>query len=286
MSICLIDDYMLRFEKIIEIFRTKSASQIVEVRPPNKLSKQGRDSWLNNAPLLLHHSTGSRVQEHCTQYRSTSCIPCVPPTYMDHPNGLQECFRCTVCDPSGGLKEAIKCTYTKNTVCSCKDGYYCTERNQDGCDFCEKHTSCGPGDRVKVHGTEISNTVCENCPHGSFSRDNMSEFCTTWTSCPELGKKELFMGNSTSDAVCSEPDSSVGVIAGIIVTILVLLAVAIIYIFRKKIRGCPRKKRGTKKTNDGTICMATEASEMALTLPIQETLEEGTADFGSPDCIM
>ncbi|KAG5829996.1 hypothetical protein ANANG_G00319560 [Anguilla anguilla] len=47
---------------------------------------------------------GTRVYKHCTEYTSTSCVPCTQKSFSAMPNGLSHCLSCTVCEPDLGLK--------------------------------------------------------------------------------------------------------------------------------------------------------------------------------------
>ncbi|KAL8198488.1 UNVERIFIED_CONTAM: hypothetical protein K2H54_013343 [Gekko kuhli] len=64
---------------------------------------------------------------------------------MDHPHGLTSCFLCRNCDSGSNLTIKERCTYTKNAVCSCASGYYCTHFTVEDCDSCQKHTVAQPG---------------------------------------------------------------------------------------------------------------------------------------------
>ncbi|XP_005986080.1 tumor necrosis factor receptor superfamily member 14 isoform X2 [Latimeria chalumnae] len=172
-------------------------------------------------------SPGNVVYRHCTPKTSTTCIPCVDGTYMDHPNGLSKCLTCKICDPDKGLSGDQECTYTKNTQCSCKKGYYCGEPRSNGCGVCGKYTICKPGEKVKVEGTETMNTVCEPCPDGTFSKDEMSQTCSLWTNCDEKGEKKVKEGSSTSDVVCEKESSKVVIVVVVSVLVLVLVAAGI-----------------------------------------------------------
>ncbi|XP_053546321.1 tumor necrosis factor receptor superfamily member 14 isoform X2 [Bombina bombina] len=100
-------------------------------------------------PMCL---SGSVVKNHCTSHISTECVPCVPPTYMDHPNGETKCLKCKICDAGAGLIIQKPCTYTSNTVCECQFGYFCPEDSGKECDLCQEHTKCKPGKIIKKIG--------------------------------------------------------------------------------------------------------------------------------------
>ncbi|XP_075028312.1 tumor necrosis factor receptor superfamily member 14 isoform X7 [Calonectris borealis] len=131
-------------------------------------------------------AAGLRVFKHCTASSSTTCIPCVEDTYTDHPNGLEHCRKCKLCDKGANLVPEEACTYTKNTVCGCLPGYFCSYFGTEGCELCQRYTVCFPGSMVKERGTKTTDNVCEPCPPGTSSTANMSYSCTPSSSWPYI----------------------------------------------------------------------------------------------------
>lgn len=41
---------------------------------------------------------GTHVYRHCTEFTSTTCVPCTDATYTEEPNGLPNCLNCKMCD--------------------------------------------------------------------------------------------------------------------------------------------------------------------------------------------
>ncbi|KAK6308510.1 hypothetical protein J4Q44_G00217810 [Coregonus suidteri] len=78
-------------------------------------------------------SPGNRVHKHCTEFTSTSCVPCTDSTFLDEPNGLTACIQCTNCDPGFGLKVKQPCRPSSDTVCGTLEGFYCLDPTKDGC---------------------------------------------------------------------------------------------------------------------------------------------------------
>ncbi|XP_027144163.1 tumor necrosis factor receptor superfamily member 5 isoform X3 [Larimichthys crocea] len=147
---------------------------------------------------------GTVVRRDCTLDAGTRCVQCGDGTYMNQPNGLRKCFLCTNCNQ--GLFEQRKCTASSDTVCDVQTGYFCrTLADGAGCSLAEKHTLCLPGQRVKEPGTSRTNTVCEDCQQGYFSRDGVN--CTAWTTCSETQIK-LKEGSTSSDVICGSASSS------------------------------------------------------------------------------
>ncbi|XP_029011918.1 tumor necrosis factor receptor superfamily member 14-like isoform X2 [Betta splendens] len=99
---------------------------------------------------------GSRVKTDCKVDRSTSCLPCLSGTYMDHPTGLKKCLICTNCDKGSGLKTKKPCTITSDTVCEPLEGFYCAKSSDNDCDVAKKHRSCEPGQYISKKVMEPS----------------------------------------------------------------------------------------------------------------------------------
>ncbi|XP_027621226.1 tumor necrosis factor receptor superfamily member 14-like [Tupaia chinensis] len=121
-------------------------------------------------------SPGSWVQRVCS-----ACAPCPPDTYMPHHNDRSECLQCHACDPARGLVTRRSCSSTENTVCGCSKGHFCDAQDGDHCIVCRPHTVCRPGQRVLERGTENQDTVCQDCPPGTFSLNGTQEECQPWT---------------------------------------------------------------------------------------------------------
>ncbi|XP_073459110.1 tumor necrosis factor receptor superfamily member 14 isoform X1 [Aquarana catesbeiana] len=183
---------------------------------------------------------GTVVKTHCTSTSSSNvCIPCVKGTYMDHPNGVTKCLKCTECDTGGGLLEIKECTYTSNAVCDCKPGYYCSGE-KGACDLCQPHSICDIGQYIKVQGTSKTDNVCEACPPGYFSTENMSKTCTAWTECIEQGRQKSSQGTSTSDSVCVAGRSHFCKVIGLCTSIFITF---VVYLLVRK------KERATEQNN-------------------------------------
>ncbi|XP_059812059.1 uncharacterized protein LOC132384701 isoform X2 [Hypanus sabinus] len=89
---------------------------------------------------------GSYVEEHCTEYGGTICHSCNTGTYQDSLNADEDCLKCTICGE--GTYEILACSSTRDTVCDCTEGFYCTNITRDGCRECLKHRHCPPGQQV------------------------------------------------------------------------------------------------------------------------------------------
>ncbi|XP_062889015.1 tumor necrosis factor receptor superfamily member 5-like isoform X2 [Mobula hypostoma] len=173
----------------------------------------------NDGVCCLLCSPGSRVSKHCTVMTGTTCNPCTTGEYMEHPNQLKKCFKCKICDPEPGLQTKENCTAFHNTICEPREGYYCIA----DCQMVRKHTACPPGEGVKEKGTPFKDTVCEKCPHGTFSsKVSTTEECKSWTVCETLKLKQVEAGNAEADVKCEE-ESNLKVVVAVVVAIAVVV---------------------------------------------------------------
>ncbi|KAM8791793.1 tumor necrosis factor receptor superfamily member 14 [Rhynchonycteris naso] len=148
-------------------------------------------------------SPGFRVEKACEEFKGTKCVPCTPGTYTAHLNGLEKCLLCRVCDPDMGLVTRRNCTSMANTVCSCAQGHFCVHHDMDDCAECRPHSVCRPGQRVRGTGTELQDTVCEDCLPGTFSPGGTEEVCHPWTRCSGPLEMEVNPGTNSTDVTCS-----------------------------------------------------------------------------------
>ncbi|KAL1020777.1 hypothetical protein UPYG_G00004540 [Umbra pygmaea] len=147
-------------------------------------------------------SPGNYVRKHCTEYTSTSCVPCVGSTYLDEPNGLTACIQCSNCDPGFGLTVKHPCTPTSDTVCEPLEGFYCTDPNKDGCKAAERHSSCKPGQYISQKGSTVTDTVCGDCTGNTYSNGSFTS-CQPHTQCDTL-KRQVKPGNPWTDTECGQ----------------------------------------------------------------------------------
>uniref|UniRef100_A0A8D2N514 Tumor necrosis factor receptor superfamily member 6 n=1 Tax=Zonotrichia albicollis TaxID=44394 RepID=A0A8D2N514_ZONAL len=75
---------------------------------------------------------------------------------MDHPNDLDECFRCKWCDSHFGLEFVKNCTPEEDAQCACAKNHFCSPT---GCDTCFPCTICESG-VIEEQCTAASDTVC------------------------------------------------------------------------------------------------------------------------------
>ncbi|KAM4872898.1 tumor necrosis factor receptor superfamily member 14 [Thomomys bottae] len=126
---------------------------------------------------------GYHVKQACSHWTGTVCVACPPGSYTAHPNGLSQCLPCRPCEPDMGLETWQKCSSTQDTVCHCRQGHFCADGDDEQCLMCLPHTTCSPGQRVLRRGTDKQDTVCDDCPQGTFSPNGTLEQCLPWTKC-------------------------------------------------------------------------------------------------------
>ncbi|XP_060788249.1 tumor necrosis factor receptor superfamily member 14-like isoform X2 [Neoarius graeffei] len=176
---------------------------------------------------------GNRVYRHCTEFTSTTCMPCVGSTYTAEPNGLPSCITCTVCDPGPGLRVKTACTRTSDTVCEPLEGFYCTDEYRDSCRYAVEHTKCSPGQYIKQKGTAVKDAECAVCADGTYSNGSL-QICKPHTKCEDLGLKEITPGTNYFDVECGRK-TPVHLIAGIIVAVaVVVVAGVIVFLIKHK----------------------------------------------------
>ncbi|XP_037236062.1 tumor necrosis factor receptor superfamily member 14 [Falco biarmicus] len=217
------------------------------------------------AECCLMCAAGLRVFKHCTANSSTMCVPCVEDTYTDHPNGLEHCRKCKLCDKGANLVPEVACTYTKNTVCGCPPEYFCSYLGSEDCELCQRYTVCFPGSMVKERGTKTTDNVCEACPPGTSSTANMSHSCIPWSKLKKNGWVQGENGNSSSA-------SSVTVIVCSVVVAVLVIAVGLtsIWKWRKRKNYVPPVQESRSEQQSQALILTVEHTDQT-TVPVQET---------------
>ncbi|XP_075070094.1 tumor necrosis factor receptor superfamily member 11B [Mixophyes fleayi] len=144
---------------------------------------------------------GTFVKQDCTAERSTECAPCPYRHYADQWNSDRDCQFCSaVCKELQVVKQ--ECNSTNNRLCVCIDGFFLDV------EFCLSHGECPPGSGVVQPGTPDSNTVCGECPKGTFSNvTSATAPCQRHTNCKKRGLNVARKGSSMYDTVCQEESS-------------------------------------------------------------------------------
>ncbi|XP_006161236.1 tumor necrosis factor receptor superfamily member 14 isoform X2 [Tupaia chinensis] len=180
-------------------------------------------------------SPGYHVKYTCGELTGTVCVPCHPGTYTTHHNGLSECLQCRVCEPAMGLVTRRNCSSTENTVCGCSQGHFCDVRDGDHCIVCRPLTVCRPGQRVLERGTESQDTMCQDCPPGTFSLNGTQEECQPWTRCDGALETEAKPGTSSTDVTCSDRSPFLSFI--IVIPIVFILRIVCLHWKRRRSPG-------------------------------------------------
>ncbi|XP_038578968.1 tumor necrosis factor receptor superfamily member 14-like isoform X2 [Micropterus salmoides] len=220
---------------------------------------------------------GSRVKTDCTEFTSTSCLPCTEGTFMSQPTGRRQCFLCSTCVESSGLKINTSCTTTSDAVCEPLEGFYCLESTENGCMTAQRHTSCQPGQYISQKGTAFTDTECSDCSSGTFS-DGTFTSCLPHTQCESIDL-QLKAGTASTDAECGEQSSDrtgaviAAAVVGGILFLLISGAVAIWYLSRKRKKWHPNRRRKTNADSPQMQVNGAETSEILNSSQQQEETE-------------
>ncbi|KAL6459117.1 hypothetical protein MHYP_G00325890 [Metynnis hypsauchen] len=224
--------------------KCESAGQITTT--PGTKSSDSESEYEIDGECCAMCAPGNHVYRHCTVNISTTCVSCHDSTFIDAPNGLSDCFSCTVCDPGQGLRVKTPCTRSSNTVCEPLDGHYCTDQHRSSCILAQKHTNCSTGQYIKQKGTAFKDTECAECADGTYS-DGSFQTCQPHSEFEDLRLKEIKAGTHSFDAECGNKAS---LIAAIIVSVIITVAVAVIVIMLRCGRLTCRKNKQKKEKSD------------------------------------
>ncbi|XP_058160590.1 tumor necrosis factor receptor superfamily member 14 isoform X3 [Dasypus novemcinctus] len=129
---------------------------------------------------------------------------------------------CPKCDPGFRVKEAHG-ALTCSVCVPCLAGTYTAHLN--GLSECLQCRVCDPG-------TEWQDTLCEDCPAGTFTPHGALRECQPWTQCRGLLEWEAAPGTSSSDATCASSRNYLWAL----LLVLVSAAPGIIWLYLKKRR--------------------------------------------------
>ncbi|XP_058530365.1 tumor necrosis factor receptor superfamily member 14 isoform X2 [Ochotona princeps] len=187
----------------------------------------------------------------------------------EYPVG-NEC--CPKCSPALGLVTRRACSHIANAVCGCDHGHFCVSKDADHCDACRPHSTCRPGQRVQETGTESRDTVCGDCPPGTFSPNGSLEQCQPWTRCSHWLLAEAVPGTNRTDATCSPWRQHL--VWGFAIIIILLLVLAV-FIWKWQRRKRPPGDQVTDsiqgKRSEASKPMVLEALPSVTTVAEEET---------------
>ncbi|XP_043938946.1 tumor necrosis factor receptor superfamily member 10B-like [Protopterus annectens] len=118
------------------------------------------DHHASNGICCLNCPTGTYVKSYCKEENSTgTCFRCADGIgYTEHPNGMDMCLTCSVCNPDQDV--ISRCTSYKNTVCQCKPGTFC--QPDQACEVCRRcKTSCSEGEVMVKECQPTSDIECQ-----------------------------------------------------------------------------------------------------------------------------
>ncbi|XP_078062212.1 tumor necrosis factor receptor superfamily member 5-like, partial [Mustelus asterias] len=145
---------------------------------------------------------GFYASQRCTKQSETQCKTCPHGEYTAFWNYVRECNLCSHCDHRRGLVVKRNCTNQHNTECQCGEGHHCAPGKN--CAECDPHSDCGPGQEQVQQGSPTLDTVCKDCPPGTFQSKSTFEKCRNHKNCTAFGLIEWKPGSLVSDSVCAE----------------------------------------------------------------------------------
>ncbi|XP_042335663.1 tumor necrosis factor receptor superfamily member 1B-like [Sceloporus undulatus] len=145
---------------------------------------------------------GSRVQRRCNESMDTQCIECEEGMFTPAWSRAERCFSC-IPPCKAGFVEVKECTRTQDRFCWCRSHQFCAIKLSQSCLQCVEHHPCAKGSGVVKPGTGTSNVQCAPCDPGTFSDvESATALCKPHKKCKSI----LVPGNSTNDALCSDPN--------------------------------------------------------------------------------
>ncbi|AWP10121.1 Tumor necrosis factor receptor superfamily member 5 [Scophthalmus maximus] len=200
-------------------------------------------------PLTQYEKAGQccRMCFPGTSMSSTStctdpqCEECGEDEYQDKYNTEPRCQRQPYCNPLKNFQASAQQSKKKRSTCLCRLGFHCSS---EACMTCVPHTTCKAGHGTRSIGNQTHDTVCQECPEGSFSISNTwDSVCEKWTEC-QSGYHVRERGTDVSDSVCEETSRQhVALIAVFAVAACLVGALGVVFcLFRgdakRRAKGC------------------------------------------------
>nr|XP_003467093.3 tumor necrosis factor receptor superfamily member 16 [Cavia porcellus] len=141
---------------------------------------------------------GEGVAQPCGA-NQTVCEPCLDSvTFSDVVSATEPCKPCTEC--VGLQSMSAPCVEADDAVCRCAYGYYQDEVTGR----CEACSVCEAGSGLVYSCQDKQNTVCEECPDGTYSDEaNHVDPCLPCTVCEDT-ERQLRECTRWADAECEE----------------------------------------------------------------------------------
>ncbi|KAJ8284335.1 hypothetical protein COCON_G00031850 [Conger conger] len=132
------------------------------------------------------------TQTVCAQCRDSE-------TFSDIYSHTESCQPCTQC--TGVLRMQTPCTDSNDAICMCEYGYFMEGENG----LCKECTLCPVGTGMVGRCEHDHDTICEDCPDGTFSdQENSLDPCLPCNTCEDNVEVELYECTSISDTVCKD----------------------------------------------------------------------------------
>uniref|UniRef100_UPI0037E8E151 tumor necrosis factor receptor superfamily member 5 n=1 Tax=Semicossyphus pulcher TaxID=241346 RepID=UPI0037E8E151 len=209
------------------------------------------------------------------------CKECSENEYQDTYTTEPRCQRQPYCDTNKNFETADHSNKKKRTICQCKRGFHCSSEE---CLTCVPHRICPPGKGAKSIGNHTHNTLCHECPKGTFSSESSWDgVCQKFTECgSDYHIKDE--GTDMSDNICEKNSRMHGALHLIWVLILVLTVIVLAYFMCKgkrrnaegKFKDCFKPDRGDNKDKEPLreVNVIRNPTDVAEVVPILKPMQE------------
>ncbi|XP_041802588.1 tumor necrosis factor receptor superfamily member 5 isoform X2 [Chelmon rostratus] len=206
------------------------------------------------------------------------CQECRENEYQDKYTRESKCQLQPYCDRNTNFQAADHDT-KKRTTCICKVGFHCSGEE---CMICVPHSTCGPGHGVHSKGNHTHDTVCQNCPDGTYSdEDSLDGICKKWTEC-EKGQHIQHIGTDVSDAICETSRTHLTVILAVLFAVFVVFTAGFMF-WRCKDKQDNAKGKGCVESCLGETHEPLKEATGLITTPTEPVDEEYCTSGSMPE---